>query len=41
VQNRQLQTWLSLNEHNQIEAEWKEQLDFYDELKDKQHELKR
>ena len=41
VQNRQLQTWLSEDEYAQIEAEWKEQLELREELKDKPSELKR
>ena len=34
VQNRQLQTWLSEEEYEQIEYEWKEQLELREELKD-------
>ena len=41
VQNRQLQTWLSDEEYEQIEYEWKEQLELRVELKDKPNELKR
>ena len=41
VQNRQLQTWLSEDEYAQIEAEWEEQKNFREELKDKPSELKR
>jgi hypothetical protein len=41
VQNRQLQTWLSTNEYAQIEAEWEEQLESHEELKDKPSDLKR
>lgn len=41
VQNRQLQTWLSEDEYAQIEAEWQEQLELREELKDKPNELKR
>ena len=41
VQNRQLQTWLSDDEYTQIEAEWQEQLELREELKDKPTELKR
>ena len=41
VQNRQLQTWLSKDEYAQIEAEWQEQLELREELKDKPSELKR
>ncbi len=41
VQNRQLQTWLSEEEYAQIEAEWQEQLELRDELKDKSSDLKR
>jgi hypothetical protein len=41
VQNRQLQTWLSVDEYAQIEAEWQEQLDLRETLKDKPSELKR
>ena len=41
VQNRQLQTWLSEDEYEQLEYEWKEQLELRSELKDKPNELKR
>ena len=41
VQNRQLQTWLSEEEYEQLEYEWKEQLELRSELKDKPRELKR
>ena len=41
VQNRQLQTWLSADEYTQIEADWQEQLELREELKDKPSELKR
>ena len=41
VQNRQLQTWLSDDEYAQIEAEWQEQLELRETLKDKPSELKR
>ena len=41
VQNRQLQTWLSDDEYAQIEAEWQEQLELREELKDKPSDLKR
>ena len=41
VQNRQLQTWLSEDEYEQIEYEWKEQLELRRELKDKPNYLKR
>ena len=39
VQNRQLQTWLSEDEYAQIEAEWQEQLELREELKDKPSNL--
>ena len=41
VQNRQLQTWLSDEEYEQVEYEWQEQLELRSELKDKPNELKR
>ena len=41
VQNRQLQTWLSPDEYEQIGAEWDTQKNFRKELKDKPSELKR
>ena len=40
-QNRQLQTWLGVDEYEQIETEWQEQLELREELKDKPSELKR
>ena len=41
VQNRQLQTWLSEEEYEQLEYEWQEQRELRSELKDKPSELKR
>ena len=41
VQNRQIQTWLSEDEYEQIAAEWNTQKHFREELKDKPTELKR
>ena len=41
VQNRQIQMWLSGGEYAQIAAEWQEQLELRNELKDKPTELKR
>ncbi|MDP6709308.1 MAG: hypothetical protein QF893_23465, partial [Alphaproteobacteria bacterium] len=41
VQNRQLQTWLSEEEYEQLEYGWKEQLELRSELKDKPSNLKR
>ena len=41
VQNRQLQTWLSEDEYEQLEYDWQEQLELRSELKDKPSELKR
>ena len=41
VQNRQLQTWLSEDEYEQLEYEWKVQLELRSELKDKPSDLKR
>ena len=41
VQNRQLQTWLSEDEYEQLEYEWQEQLELSSELKDKPSHLKR
>ena len=41
VQNRQLQTWLSEEEYEQLEYEWKEQLELREGLKDKPSDLKR
>ena len=38
VQNRQLQTWLSDDEYEQIAAEWDTQKHFRKELKDKPSE---
>jgi len=35
VQNRQLQTWLSVDEYAQLEAVWQEQLELRSHLKDK------
>jgi hypothetical protein len=40
VKNRQLQTWLSKDKYAQIDAEWQEQLELREELKDKPSELK-
>ena len=40
VQNRQLQTWLSEDEYDQLEYEWQEQLELREELKDKPSDLK-
>ena len=40
VQNRQLQTWLSQDEYEQVDVEWQEQLEIREELKDKPDELK-
>ena len=40
VQNRQLQTWLSVDEYEQIAAEWDTQKLFREELRDKPGELK-
>ncbi len=40
VQNRQLQTWLSEDEYAQLEAEWQEQLELSEELRDKPSDLK-
>ena len=34
-QNRQLQTWLSAEEYEQLEYEWQEQLELREELKEK------
>jgi hypothetical protein len=36
-----MQTWLSGDEYTQIEADWQEQLELREELKDKPSELKR
>ena len=41
MQNRQLQTWLSDEEYEQIEYEWQEQLELRSELKYKPSNLKR
>ena len=41
MQNRQLQTWLSEEEYEQLEYEWQEQLELREELKDKPADLKR
>ena len=41
VQNRQLQTWLSEDEYEQLEYEWQEQLGLREKLKDKPSDLKR
>jgi tetratricopeptide (TPR) repeat protein len=41
VQNRQLQTWLSDEEYEQLEYEWQEQLELRNELKEKPSDLKR
>ena len=41
VQNRQLQTWLSEQEYEQLDYEWQEQLELRSELKDKPSDLKR
>ena len=40
-QNRQLQTWLSAEEYEQLEYEWQEQLELREELKEKPSDLKR
>jgi len=40
VQNRQLQTWLSEEEYEQLGYEWQEQLELRRELKDKPSDLK-
>ena len=40
VQNCQLQIWLNEDEYAQLEAEWQEQLEKREELKDKPSELK-
>ena len=39
VQNRQLQTWLNEDEYERFEAEWNEQLELREELKDKPKEI--
>ena len=41
MQNRQLQTWLSEEEYEQLDYEWQEQLELRSELKDKPSDLKR
>ncbi|WP_443646528.1 hypothetical protein [Candidatus Ponderosibacter sp. Uisw_141_02] len=41
VQNRQLKTWLSEEEYEQLECEWQEQLELREEFKDKPSDLKR
>lgn len=41
MQNRQLQTWLSEGEYAQLHAEWQEQIELRNELKDKPSDLKR
>ena len=41
MQNRQLQTWLSEEEYEELEYEWQEQLELRNELKDKPRDLKR
>ena len=41
MQNRQLTTWVSEDEYVQIDAEWKEQLELGEGLKDKPNEFKR
>ena len=41
VQNRQLKTWLSEDEYAQLDAEWQEQIELRNELKDKPSDLKR
>ena len=41
VQNRQLQTWLSEEEYEQIDHEWHKQLELRKELKDKPSDLTR
>jgi hypothetical protein len=41
VQNRQLKAWLTEDEYAQIEAEWAEQKELREELKDKPSVLKR
>ena len=41
VQNRQLKTWLSEEEYEQLEYAWQEQLGLRNELKDKPSDLKR
>ncbi len=41
VQNRQLQTWLSDEEYEQLEYAWQEQLELRNEFKEKPSDLKR
>ena len=41
MQSRQLQTWLSADEYEQIAAEWDTKKLFREELRDKPSELKR
>ena len=41
VQNRQLQTWLSEEEYEQLEYKWKEQIELRNEPKGKPSDLKR
>ena len=41
MQNRLLQTWLGRDEYEQLDYEWKEQLELRSELKDKPSDLKR
>ena len=41
VQNRQLQTWLTEEEYQQLDYEWQEQLELRSDLKDKPSDLKR
>ena len=41
VQNRQLKTWLTDNECEQLEYEWQDQLELREELRDKPSDLKR
>ena len=41
VQNRHLQTWLSEDEYEQLDYEWKEKFELRRELKDKPNDLKR
>ena len=41
MQNRQLQTWISEDEYEQLEYECQEQLELREELKDKPSDLKR
>jgi hypothetical protein len=41
VQNRQLRTWLTEDEYEQLEYEWQERLELRRQLRDKPSELKR